>query len=260
MIEHYFYENQIRSYIRQFMSIFYGLHVKTGKGECEEEYISVPCIMGFRDRVVSALMAGNTQNRIAQIPAMSAYMVNLEMAPERRKVPSYLDQRVTMPVGGVFPDDLTTLKRYMPVPFNMELELSIMASNTDQLYQILEQILVLFNPDIQIQKSDSPFDWTILSSVELTNITNEENYPIAERGRLIIWSLTFKMPIYIGIPMGVRDDLVRKVIIDIANGTSRTMEVDIDGNIVPFGGESLARIEVTQEDYIDFLQNENPNS
>ncbi len=62
MIQHYFYENQIRSYIRQFMSIFYGLHVKTGKGECEEEYISVPCIMGFRDRVVSALMAEYTKS------------------------------------------------------------------------------------------------------------------------------------------------------------------------------------------------------
>jgi hypothetical protein len=253
MIQHYFYENQIRSYIRQFMAIFHGLKVKTGKDDCDEDFISVPCIMGFRDRVVSAIMAGNTQNRMVSLPAMSAYMVGLELAPERRKAPSYVDQRVVMPVGGVFPNDLTTLKRAMPVPYNMELELSIMASNLDQMYQILEQILVLFNPDLQLQKSDSPNDWTLLTSVELTGISNEENYPIADKGRTIIWSLAFKMPILISIPMGVRDDLVRKIVIEIANGTNRTMEVDADGNIVPFGNSVVGVVTVTQDDYIQKL-------
>ena len=250
MIYHYFYQQQLRSYIRQFMAIFSGLQVQTGRSDCEPEMISVPCIMGYRDRVVSAIMSGNTQNRMMSLPALSAYMVNLEMAPERRKAPALIDQRVTMDVGGVFPDDLTTLKRAMPVPYNMELELSIMASNVDQLHQILEQILVLFNPDIQIQRTESPFDWTMLTSVELVGISNEENYPIADKGRTIIWSLTFKMPIFIGVPMGVKDDLVRKITIDIANGTTRTMEVDADGNIVPFGSESFGTVSITQEDFL----------
>jgi hypothetical protein len=182
------------------------------------------------------------------------------MAPDRRKVPSLIDQRVTMPVGGVFPDDLTTLKRAMPVPYNMEVELSIMASNLDQMYQILEQILVLFNPDLQIQKSDSPLDWTMISSVELVGISNEENYPIAATNRTIIWSLTFKLPIFISIPMGVRDDLVRKISIDIANGTTRTMEVDSEGNIVPFGSDSLGKVTVTQEDFLNKNGPKNPKS
>ena len=251
MIHHYFYDNQIRSYLRQFMTIFSGIQIKTGRGKCDEEMVSVPCIMGFRDRVVSAIMSGNTQNRIMSLPALSAYMVNLELAPERRKAPALIDQRVTMPVGGVFPDDLTTLKRAMPVPYNMEVELSIMTSNVDQMYQILEQVLVLFNPDLQIQKHDSPLDWTMLSSVELISISNEENYPIADKGRTIIWTLAFKMPIWLSIPIGVRDDLVRKITIDIADGTVRTMEVDSDGNIVPFGSKSLGTVSISQEDFLN---------
>lgn len=250
MINHYFYDNQIRAYIRQFMAIFSGLVVKTGRSDCDEEFISVPCIMGFRDRVVSAIMAGNTQNRVATLPAMSAYMVSLELAPDRRKAPALIDQRVTMPVGGSFPDDLTTLKRAMPVPYNMELELSLMASNVDQMYQMLEQILVLFNPDLQIQKSDSPYDWTMLTNVELVGISNEENYPIADKGRTILWTLTFKMPIFISIPMGVRNDLVRKIIIEIANGTDRVMEVDSDGHIVPFGNNDFGSITISQDDFV----------
>lgn len=248
MINNFFYEGQLRAYLRQFMAVFYGLQVKTGRGECEEEFITVPCVMGSKDRVVAALFAGNTQNRVISVPAMAVFMQNLEIANERRKVPSMLDQRVVMPVGGVFPTDLTVLKRAMPVPYDMDIELSILASNTEQLHQILEQILVLFNPDLQIQRSDSPYDWTVLTNVLLTGINNEENYPAGDRGRLITWTLNFRIPIFLSVPQGVKDDLVRKIIIDIAGNTNKSLEVDEDGNLVPFGN-SIASIVIDQENY-----------
>lgn len=249
MINHYFFDNQIRQYLLQFVSIFYGLQVQTGKGECDEEqFITVPVVIGNKDRVVAALMAGNTQNRMFSLPTMSAYLQNLALAPERRRAPGILDQRVTMKVGGVFPDDLTVVKRAMPVPYNATIELAIYASNTMQMHQILEQILVLFNPDLQIQKSDGPFDWTRLTNVELTDISNEENYPASTERRMIVWTLTFTVPIYLSVPLGVRDDLVRKVIIQIGSLDSMTVnEVDVDGNITPFG-TPLAQIEITSRD------------
>jgi hypothetical protein len=246
MIHNYWYDAQLRQYLLQFATIFSGLQVQTGKGECDEaQFISVPCVIGNKDRVVAAIMAGNTKNRVFSLPTMSFYMNSLEVAPERRKVQAHVDQRVTMKTGGVFPDDLTVVKRAMPVPYNMTVELSIWASNTQQLHQILEQILVLFNPDIQIQKSDAPFDWTKLTNVELTDISNEENYPSSVDKRISMWTLTFRMPIFISVPMGVKDDLVRKVIVQISAGDySGINEVDADGEIIPFG-EPIARIELT---------------
>ena len=236
MISHFWYDGQLRQYLLQFVSIFSGLKVQTGKGECDEpELISVPCVVGNKDRVVAAIAAGNTQNRVFSLPAMSVYLSNLALAPERRKVQAYVDQRVTMPVGGVFPTDLTVVKRAMPVPYNATIELTIWASNTQQMHQILEQILVLFNPDLQLQKSDGPFDWTKLTKVELVDISNEENYPSGADRRTITWSLTFEVPIFISIPMGVKDDLVRKIIIQIGDvGTMTINEVDAAGNLVPF--------------------------
>jgi hypothetical protein len=237
MISHYFYNEQLRQYLLQFVSIFYGLQVKTGKGECDEEqFITVPVVIGNRDRVVAALMAGNTTNRVFSLPTMAAYLSAIQMAPERRRAPGIVDQRVTMKTGGIFPDDLTVVKRAMPVPYNATIELSIYASNTQQMHQMLEQILVLFNPDLQIQKSDGPFDWTRITKVELTDISNEENYPSSTDRRMVVWTLTFEMPIYLSIPMGVKDDLVRKVIIQIASlGEMRINEVDASGNLTPFG-------------------------
>lgn len=244
MINNYWYDGQLRQYMLQFAAIFSGLQVQTGKGECaEEQFISVPCVIGNKDRVVAALFAGNTKNRVFTLPTMSFYMTTLEPAPERRKVQAHVDQRVTMKVGGVFPDDLTVVKRAMPVPYNMSVELTIFASNTQQMHQILEQILVLFNPDIQIQKSDAPFDWTKLTKVELTDIANEENYPSATDKRMIVWTLTFGMPIFISVPMGVKDDLVRRVIIQIGVGDySGISEVDENGEIIPFG-DPIAKLD-----------------
>lgn len=246
MINNYFYEAQLRQYLLQFCAIFKGLSVKTGKGECDEaQFISVPITVGNKDRVVAAIFAGNTQNRSFSLPHMSVFLQGVAVAPERRRDPGMLHQRVTMPVGGVFPDDLTVVKRAMPVPYDATIELSIYTSNTEQLHQILEQVLVLFNPDLQLQKSDGAFDWTKLTRVELTDIANEENMPAGTDRRIIQWTLTFQVPIYLSIPMAVRDDLVRKVIIQIGDLSNLGVnEVDADGNILPFG-DPWARIEIT---------------
>ena len=234
MISHYHFDNQLRQYILQFVAIFAGLKVQTGIGECDvPEFITVPTVIGHKDRVVAALMAGNTQNRMFSLPTMGVHMSAINLSPERRRVQAYVDQRVTMPVGGVFPNDLTVVKRVMPVPYTLDLELAIYSSNLQQRDQILEQILVLFNPDLQIQKSDAPFDWTKLTNVELTGINNEENYPASTDRRIIVWTLNFTMPIYLSIPMGVNDDLVRKVMIQISDLASIVVgEVDEDGEII----------------------------
>lgn len=249
MITHFFYEGQLRQYLLQFVSIFHGLKVQTGLGECDvQEFITVPTVMGNKDRVAAAIMQGNTQNRVFSLPTMSAYMTGLAPADNRRRTPGMLDQRTTLKVGGIFPDDLTVVKRAMPVPFDMTLELSIYASNTQQLHQILEQILPLFNPDLQIQKSDGPFDWTRITNVTLTDIGNDENYPSGTERRLISWTLQFMMPIYIGIPMGVKDDLVRKIVIQIGDlAAMGTMEVDDEGHLQPFG-DPYAQVVIDSRD------------
>jgi hypothetical protein len=243
MINHYHFDNQLRQYVLQFVSIFYGLQVKTGKGECDEEQmITVPVVVGNKDRVVAAIMAGNTSNRVFSLPALSVHLSAIALAPERRRAPGILDQRTHLRAGGVFPDDLTVVKRAMPVPYNATIELTMYASNTQQRDQILEQILVLFNPDVQIQKSDGEFDWTRLTKVELTDISNEENYPSSTERRMIVWTLTFDVPIYLSVPLGVKDDLVRKIIIQIGSLDSMVVnEVDVDGQILPFG-DPLAKV------------------
>lgn len=235
MINNYFYEGQMRSYLLQFCNIFAGLQVRTGKGECdEEEFMTVPITVGSRDRVVAAIMAGNTQNKPFSVPCMAASISGIQLATSRKGV-GVVDRRVFLPAGGVYPADLRTVVRVMPIPYMMTVDLSIYASNTNQMHQILEQIFMLFDPVLQIQTSDAAFDWTKITTVELTNINNEENYPPGGDRRVMQWSLNFSIPIYISAPVDVKDELVRKITITIGDLDGFLInEFDEDGNLVPF--------------------------
>lgn len=240
MITNYFYENQLRSYLLQFCQIFAGLSVQTGKGECDApEFITVPISIGSRDRVVAALMAGNTQNRPFSLPSMAANMTGLTLAPNRKGVGT-IDNRVFLPAGGVYPDDLKLVKRVMPIPYTMNLELAIYASNTNQLHQILEQLLMLFDPILQIQTSDAAFDWTKLTTVELVGINNEENYAPGSDRRILVWTLNFDIPIYISAPVDIKNEIVRKIIIQIGDLEGFTInEYDENGDLIPFVSTGL---------------------
>lgn len=240
MINQYYYEAQLRTYLLQFCNVFAGLKVQTGKGECDEaEFITVPVSIGSRDRVVAAIQAGNTQNKPFALPTMVANMSNLSLSNVRKGV-GVVDKRTYLPQGGVYPDDLKVATRVMPVPYIMSTDLSLYASNTQQMHQMIEQILMLFDPELQIQTSDASLDWTKISSIRLTSINNEENYPPGGDRRILVWTLQFEVPIYISAPVDIKDDLVRRIVIRIGDLESfQVNEFDENGNYVPFeaGGD-----------------------
>ena len=63
-----------------------------------------------------------------------------------------------------------TVEKVMPSPFRLEVTADIWTTNTDQKLQIIEQLLVLFNPSINIMTSDNEFDWSALTYTEMTNV------------------------------------------------------------------------------------------
>jgi hypothetical protein len=235
MINQHFYEGQMKATLLQFCNIFAGLKVSTGKNECGEiDFISVPIAVGSRDSVVAALQAGNTQNKPFSLPIMSANMTGLSMA-QNRKGTGVVDRRVYLPTGGVYPNDLRTVVRVMPIPYIMNVDLSIYASNSNQMHQILEQLLMLFDPTLQIQTSDSAFDWTKIATVELVGISNEENFPPGGDRRVIVWSLQFAIPFYISVPVDIKDEMVRKIFIQLGDLDGfQINEFGDDGQMVPF--------------------------
>jgi hypothetical protein len=116
------------------------------------------------------------------------------------------------------------------------------------MHQILEQLLMLFDPILQIQTSDAAFDWTKITTVELLGVNNEENFPPGGDRRVLTWTLNFEIPIYISAPVDITDEIVRKVVIRIGDLAGFQIdEVDENGNMQPFApGYDWGTIEVTR--------------
>ena len=209
----YWYNDQLKRYIVQFMAIFSGLQVSIGKTEGTNETALIPVTIhyGNHDRVVASIMAEHTQNKPIRLPCMTAYMQSVDLAPELMHGMGTERRNSYVPTGGLLPDDVSVVHQYAPVPYKMTCQLGIYASNTDQHFQILEQILMLFSPQISIQTSDAPFDWTRLTTVKLTNVTIDQTHPIGTDRRIIQSTLMFELPVYLGSPADVRKDFIKTI-------------------------------------------------
>jgi hypothetical protein len=236
MIDTYYYDKQIKKWILQFTNIFVGMQVQTGKGaDGNTEMLHVPIHYASQDRVVSWINSRFTQNHSFSLPMLSTYMTGIELTPERRKGVGTVDRKVFLPKNGVFPSDLSVMRRVMPIPYDLTMEVYAYASNTDQAFQIAEQILMLFDPMIQIQKNDKQADWTKITQVELVGIGNEETVPIGTEKRAIIWNYQFRLPIWLTPPVDVRNQVVESIIHRMTMGEIEDItEITEDGDIMTF--------------------------
>lgn len=210
--ESYYYDQQLLRYCIQFMAIFSNMRVKVGaNATLPSRLIKVPILYGSRDRVVASIKADNTQNKPVRVPTMSAILRNIEMAPDLRKGIGQQRRKTVMPLGQEFPNGIQVVQQMMPVPYRAQFELGVYASNTDQHFQMMEQILMLFDPIVQIQIGDDPFDWTIISTVELKGVNWEENFPASTDNRVIQSTLSFEVPIYLSPPAQFKKNYIADI-------------------------------------------------
>jgi hypothetical protein len=115
----------------------------------------------------------------------------------------------------------------------MEVSADIWTTNTDQKLQIMEQILYLFNPDFEIQKTDNYIDWTSLSYVELTGTTfSSRTIPVGADSEIDVATLTFSMPIWLSPPVKVKKlGVVQKIIMSIYDDDGGIAKGLIDGEL-----------------------------
>lgn len=247
----YYYNEQIRNYILQFMAVFSEFKVQVGKKDDREpSLIPVHLTYGAKDRVVAHIFSEGTQNKLLRLPAMSAYMNNINLSPNRYKGVGVERRDTYLPTHGTFPDDITTVRQLMPVPYEASMELSIYTSNRNEHLQILEQILMFFNPVLQIQTNDDTFDWTKITTIELTGIRFEENYPAGTDRRVIQTTLDFIMPIYIASPAKLKNEFIKDVFLRIGTvSASSRNSYDIIGELDSAG---FTYDQIVNGDDIDF--------
>ena len=205
----HFYDGQIRRYVTQLMRLVSNFPVKDGKGN---EKV-VPVMYGDLTRQVANIIRDNSENKLPSAPRMAVYITALELDKDRLTDATYtrsvnIRERAYDESTGEYLNSQGpnyTVERLIPTPYMMRANVDIWTSNTDQKLQILEQLLVLFNPSLEIQTTDNFVDWTSITVVNLENVQfTNRSVPVGVDSEIDVATLTFSIPIYISPPSKVK--------------------------------------------------------
>lgn len=194
--------NQIRGYIAQFMRAFSGYQYKRNS---QGDLGQIPVIYGGMDRVVASIMTKRDHLQNGKLPLIAVNMTSLDIDTINRRDPRHVDNIINRVTGA------TVNKRLIGPAFNMNMEVSIYASSTSELFQILEQILLVFNPRITINVSSYAETGDYLTEIELVGLQDEIQKPLGTEKDVVQYSLAFTTPIRLRYPMGSNDGIIEKI-------------------------------------------------
>ncbi len=220
MLGTYYYHEIIRKTIIAFGTLFNQIHIKhkDGDGDPYSE-MRVPLAYGPTQKFLARLEQQSNLNKPVQttLPRMSFEMTSIDYDSSRKT-------GVTQTFKAV--DDGGNLKKvFMPVPYNIGFELSILCKLNDDALQIVEQILPYFQPSFNMtidlvdsigEKRDIP--------VVLNSVAFQDDYEgdFSTR-RALIYTLQFTAKTYLFGPVADNPEgLIRKVIVDTYANTDRT--------------------------------------
>jgi len=233
-MEH-FYDGQIKRYLNQFMRAMSNFSYMDANGNL----VQVPVRYGDINRQVAAVIAQGTENILNSAPAIACYIKGFDYDRTRIQNPYHVSkmqirERAFDEQGNEYINEQGenyTIERLMPVPYTIQFTADIWTTNTDQKLQILEQILVLFNPAMEIQTTNNFVDWTSLSYLELTGVnwTNRSVGSAIPADEIDIASLSFTTPVWLTTPAKVKQmGIITKIITNIFTEPAGTDLASID--------------------------------
>jgi hypothetical protein len=220
MFGNYTYHEVIKKTIIAFGTLFNDIQIRHQDQEGNDvSLMRVPIAYGPVQKFLARLeqKPDIVKKRVAlTLPRMSFEMTSLQYDASR-KVP-------TAQTFQAFTKEGTPTKVYMPAPYNIGIQLSIMGKYNDDMLQIVEQILPIFQPQFNLtidlvstigEKRDVP--------IILDGITMSDEYEgdFSTR-RILIYTLNFtaKTAIFGPIADGT-NSIIKKVQVDYYSNTQR---------------------------------------
>ena len=192
----YFYNEILRRTIISFGTLFNNISIKhEDSSDNVVSVVKVPLAYGPTQKFLARLEQSPDLNKpfAITLPRMSFEFTGLTYDPSR-KVSTTQTFTVKDPNDGT-----ESKKSYMPVPYNMQFELSVMTKLNDDALQIVEQILPYFQPDYTITMNDNA-DMGVKKDIPviLNSISYEDDYQgdFTTR-RAIIYTMSFSCKFYL---------------------------------------------------------------
>jgi len=217
MLGTYFYHEILRKTVIGFGTLFNNINIRHKDASGTNfSVLKVPLAYGPMQKFLARIQQQPDLDRETAItlPRLSFEMQGLQYDPTRKTgiAQTFLTKNGT-----------NAKKVYMPVPYNIAFELSIMSKLSDDALQILEQIVPYFQPSFNItvnlissigEKKDIP--------IVLESINYSDQYEGGfESRRTIIYTLAFTAKTYLFGPVADNPEgLIKKVDVDYYGSTN----------------------------------------
>ncbi len=220
----YFRHDQFRRYIAAFGSMFSNIEVRRRLSDgTDSKKLLIPIEYGPKERWLTRLTQDpDFTQGVAQIVPRISYEVT-SVAYDNGRALKMLDQ-MTFPST----DLAKRARAYVGVPYNIGFDLAILVKYQSDGFQIVEQILPYFRPDLAIAMKPIPalgFADTI--PIVYNAISHSDNYEgDFEARRIIIWTLSFTMKVNIYGPVR-QGGKIQEVVIDLYDGIDQFLSDEV---------------------------------
>ena len=210
MLGSHFYNQIVRKNIIAFGTLFNNITMKStdpDTGEVLEEQ-KVPLAYGPKQKFLVRLTDQTSSKVAITLPRLYFEMTGVDYDPTRKTSPIQKYKTIIDGNG----DEVRV--QYVPVPYNINFELGVIAKSQDDALQIVEQILPYFQPSFSITLNMIPdMNEKRDVAVVLNNIGSEDEWDdsFMER-RYIAYTFNFTMKSFLYGPYNT-SDVIKKAII-----------------------------------------------
>lgn len=198
----------------------------------------VPVMYGDISRNAANVIRDNSENKIPSAPRISVYVSDLALDTARLIDSSYINtvsvrERALNEQGQPIAQqgNSYSIQRIAPTPYKLTVKADIWTTNTEQKLQVMEQILVLFNPSFEIQTTDNYVDWTSLTAIYLEGVVfSNRTIPVGIDSDIDVATLTFDTPIWITPPgLVTRLGVIQSIVSNIFNTSGNLDPTFVEG-------------------------------
>ena len=253
MLGTYFYNETIRKTIIAFGSLFNDVYIeRKDSAGVAIQTLKVPLAYGPKQKFIIRLEGdpGLDQKVAITLPRIGFEINGLDYAPERKLNRIIKKKKVQEATDDKLKSMLT---QYSPVPYNIGFEMFVMARNSDDGIQIVEQILPFYQPEYTVSIKEVPQMDTIRDvPIVLNNISYEDTYEgdFTTR-RAIIYTFNFTAKTYVYGPVISSKQITKAVVKTYDNlqseAPTRVQKVTTTVSSAPDADDNFGFNETTSE-------------
>ena len=197
MLGQQFYHETMRKVVVAFGTIFNNINiVRTNSSGVVTQSMKVPLAYGPKQKFLTRLREDPNLNKKVSLtlPRIGFEISGISYDSSRKLNSIQKLKKVNSSTDGK-----TVSSQFMPVPYNMDFTLFVMAKSSDDALQIVEQILPFFQPDYTITLNDNTSMGTTRDvPIILNGVSYEDSYDgdFTER-RVLMYTLTFTSKFYL---------------------------------------------------------------